>query len=55
MKGQDHNDSSVRVINLPPHASFSGWKIDEYKNKWEIIEDLLRRELGIKLRRYNQS
>jgi len=42
MKGQDHNDSSVRVINLPPHASFSGWKIDEYKNKWEIIEDLLR-------------
>lgn len=41
-KGQDHNDSSVRTISLPPNASYSGWRIDEYKNRWEIIEDLLR-------------
>jgi hypothetical protein len=39
--GRERNDSSVRTVNLPPHASYSGWRIDEYKNKWEIIEKLL--------------
>lgn len=35
-------DSSVRTINLPPSASHSGWRIDEYKNRWDIIEQLLK-------------
>jgi hypothetical protein len=39
--GQDHNDSSIRTIHLPPKSSASGWKIDEYKNRWDIIESLL--------------
>ena len=34
-------DNSVRTINLPPSASYSGWRIDEYKNRWDIIEQLL--------------
>lgn len=39
--GQKHNESKVRTINLPPHKSFAGWRIDEYKNRWDIIEKLL--------------
>lgn len=39
--GQQHNDSNVRTIHLPPHQSFSGWRIDEYKNNWSVIESLL--------------
>jgi hypothetical protein len=40
--GRDRQDSNVRTINIPPSASYSGWRIDEYKNKWDIIEGLLR-------------
>jgi len=40
-KGQKHNESKVRTIHLPPHKSFTGWRIDEYKNRWDIIEALL--------------
>jgi hypothetical protein len=34
-------DGKVRTIHLPPKASYSGWKIDKYKNRWDIIELLL--------------
>ena len=40
-KGQSHNDSNVRVIKLPPYNTNSSWKIDQFKNQWSIIEDLL--------------
>lgn len=40
--GQAHNDSNVRTIHLPPHQSISGWQIEQYKNNWSIIENLLR-------------
>jgi hypothetical protein len=39
--GRVRKDSNVRTINIPPSASYSGWQIDEYKNRWDIIEDLL--------------
>jgi hypothetical protein len=39
--GSIRQDSSVRTINIPPSASYSGWRIDEYKNRWDIIEQLL--------------
>ncbi len=47
LKGEGRNgrvrqDSNVRTINIPPSASYSGWRIDEYKNRWDIIEDLLQ-------------
>lgn len=35
-------DSSVRVIPLPPFKSYSGWSIEEYRDRWDIIEDLLK-------------
>jgi len=40
--GVPHKDNKVRTIHLPPHKSFSGWEIGEYKNRWDIIEALLR-------------
>lgn len=39
--GQVRNDSNVRTIHLPPHESYSGWKVDQYKNNWSVIENLL--------------
>lgn len=39
--GRVRQDGSVRTIHLPPNASYSGWRIDEFKNNWKIIEDLL--------------
>ncbi len=40
--GRVRKDSSVRTIHLPPYKSYSGWSIDEYLNRWDIIENLLR-------------
>ena len=40
-KSQKHNETSIRIIDLPPKSSNTGWKIDEYKNRWDIIEKLL--------------
>ena len=40
-------DSSVRTIHLPPFKSYSGgnqysgWSIDQYRDRWDIIEKLL--------------
>ena len=38
---RNRNDGSVRTIHLPPKLSYSGWSIEEYKNRWDIIERLL--------------
>jgi hypothetical protein len=43
-KGQPHNKTDFRTISLPPHASENGWKIDDYKNRWDLIEALLIEE-----------
>lgn len=40
--GQAHNDSNVRTIHLPPYQSLTGWKIDQYKENWDIIQNLLK-------------
>jgi hypothetical protein len=40
--GRIRKDGSVRTIHLPPHESYSGWRIDEYKNRWDLIEKLLK-------------
>ena len=45
-KGQAHNDSKIRTVHLPPHASFSGWDISKYFNKWELIEEKMKDELA---------
>ena len=35
------NPTDMRIIDLPPKASISGWRVDQYKNRWDIIEKLL--------------
>jgi hypothetical protein len=40
-KGQKHNDSKVRMIDLPPKVSNIGWDISQYRDKWKLIEDRL--------------
>lgn len=40
--GRVRQDSNVRTIHIPPSSSYSGWRIDEYKNRWDIIESLLQ-------------
>ena len=41
-KGQPHQESTVRTVTLPPRKSFSGWDINCYRNRWDLIEDKLR-------------
>lgn len=40
-KGQDHNDSSVRGVLLPPRKSPGYWDISPYLNRWDLIEEKL--------------
>jgi hypothetical protein len=41
-KGQERKDSNVRTIHLPPYKSVSGWDISKYRNRWDIVDELLR-------------
>ncbi|MBP7282143.1 MAG: hypothetical protein KBA66_11230 [Leptospiraceae bacterium] len=41
-KGQAHNDSKIRIVNLPPSKSITGWDISEYRNRWDLIENILK-------------
>lgn len=41
-KGQAHNETSMRTIKLPPKKNLNGWNLEKYKNKWELIESLLK-------------
>jgi hypothetical protein len=40
-KGRIRKDSTVRTIHIPPKVSNIGWDISSYKNRWDIIENLL--------------
>ena len=42
--GRVRNDSDVRTIMLPPHKSATGWSIEQYRNRWDIIEDMLKED-----------
>lgn len=41
-KGQPHKDNTVRTVPIPPKLSFSGWSIEEFQNRWDLIETHLR-------------
>lgn len=43
-KGQEHKDGPVRTIHLPPFCSMSRWNINEYRERWELIENCLRED-----------
>ena len=37
-KGQDRNNSTVRTVHLPPYKSYAGWDVEEFRNRWDLIE-----------------
>ncbi|MCX6066941.1 MAG: hypothetical protein NT121_14495 [Chloroflexi bacterium] len=39
--GQEHNESKIRVVHLPPYKSHTGWDVSEYQNRWDLIEQKL--------------
>jgi hypothetical protein len=39
--GQAHKDNKVRTVHLPPYKSFSGWDISAYRERWDLIENVL--------------
>jgi hypothetical protein len=41
--GQSHRDNKVRTVHLPPHSSFSGWNIEGYRERWDLIGACLNR------------
>jgi len=40
--GNAHKPTDMRSIHLPPYKSLNDWNLEQYENKWEIIEDILR-------------
>ncbi len=38
---QQHNETTMRIIDLSPKASNAGWNVAQYKNRWDSIEKLL--------------
>jgi len=40
--GRVRKDSDMRTIKLPPNKSASGWSIELYRNRWDIIENILK-------------
>ncbi len=42
-KGQEHKESSVRTVCLPPNMpTHGGLDISEYRDRWDLIEEKLR-------------
>jgi len=40
--GSKHKDNDMRTIQIPPRKSPTGWSIEEYKNNWTYIDNLLK-------------
>jgi hypothetical protein len=41
-KGQPHRPTSVRTVHLPPRTSISGWSLEGFRERWDLIEEKLR-------------
>lgn len=41
-KGQPHNPTSMRTVHLPPGKNRCGWSIEEYRDRWDLIENCVR-------------
>jgi len=39
--GHVRQDSDVRQVLLPPKTDSLGWSVEKYRNRWDIIEQLL--------------
>ena len=40
-KGQEHRDSNMRTVAIPPRKTRNGWSIEKYLNRWDLIEKRL--------------
>jgi len=41
--GQLRNkENTVRTVTLPPGVSLTGWNVDPYRNRWDLIEARLK-------------
>lgn len=40
--GQPHRDNPVRIVQLPPRKSPTGWDISEYRDRWNLIAEKLK-------------
>jgi len=38
---QPHRDSNVRIVHLPPKVSPSGFSIEKFRNRWDLLGSLL--------------
>jgi hypothetical protein len=43
---QPHKENKVRTVHLPPYKSFSGWDVSHYRDRWDLIENILKTETG---------
>jgi hypothetical protein len=42
-KGQAHDpENKIRAIPLPPKVSRCGWNLTQYRDRWDLIVDLLK-------------
>lgn len=39
--GHVRKDNDVLTVTLPPRADYLGWSVEEYRDRWDIIEQLL--------------
>jgi hypothetical protein len=37
-----HRDSNVRTVHLPPFKSVSGWDIATFRDRWDLIDEVLK-------------
>ena len=40
-KGQSHKDNKMQIVHLPPRKSLTGRDISAYRNRWDLIENVL--------------
>jgi hypothetical protein len=40
--GQEHKDNQIRIVVLPPGKSNTGWDVNEYRERWDLLEEKLR-------------
>ena len=38
----ERRDSTVRTVHLPPYKNYIGWDIQEYRDRWDLIQARLK-------------
>ena len=36
-RGQPHNPTNMRCIELPPRLNHTGWSIEPFRNRWDLV------------------